>query len=131
MPVAQRGHLVFQVLERALNVLVGAGRQRFSQVFGNAVVIHHDAQAFAKPGAVHAGDGLQQLGLADRAIEVHHALNWRIEAGQQHRLHHQEGQRVGLLWLGVEQRFLEALDARFVGCRFRPLLLGRVIVVAA
>ena len=131
MPIAQRRHFVFQALQCALNVLVGVGRQGFLQVLGDAVVVHHDAAALAEPRAVHAGNGLQQLRLADRAVEVHHAFNRRIEAGQQHRLHDQESQRIGLLSLGVEQRLLESLDPRLVGRSVRPLFPGRIVVVAA
>ena len=130
MPIAQRWHFVFQALQCPLNVLVSVGGQGFLQVLGDAVVVSHDAAALAEAGAVHASNGLQQLCLADRPIEIHHAFNRRIEAGQQHRLHDQESQRVGLLRLGVEQRFLEALDPRLVGRRFGPLFPRRIIVVA-
>ena len=103
VPVAQHRHLVLQAGQRAFHVLVGVGGQRLLQVLRHAVVVHHDAAALAEAGAVDAGDGLQQLGLADRPVQVHHALDRRVEAGEQHRLHDQEGQRVGLAraWRGT------------------------------
>ena len=46
---------------------------------------------------VHAGDGLEQRVLLERRVEVHHLLDWRVEAGEQHVAHHQDGQRVGVV----------------------------------
>ncbi len=131
MPVSQHRHLVFQAGQRAFHVLISVGRQRLLQMLRDTEVVHHDAATFAETGAVDAGNRLQQLRLADRAVEVHHTLNRRIKAGQQHRLHHQEGQRVGLLGLGMEQRFLEAFDQLLVRRAVCPLLPDRVVVVAA
>ncbi|MNU10457.1 hypothetical protein D3C72_2576100 [compost metagenome] len=60
-------------------------------MLGHAEVVHYDAEALAEARAIDASNGLQQLRLADRTVEVHHALNWRIKACKQHRLHYKEG----------------------------------------
>jgi hypothetical protein len=131
VPVAQHRDLVLQALQRAVDVVVSVDVQRLLQVVRQAVVVHHDAELLAVAGAVHAGDGLQQLGLADRPVEVHHTLDRRVEAGQQHRLDDQKGQRVCLGRVGMQQRLLEALDSLLLRGAVGPLFPSRVVVVTA
>ena len=80
------------------------------------VVVDHDAELLAVAGAVHPGDGLQQLGFADRATQVHHPFNRRVEAGQEHRLDDEEGQRIPLGGVGMGQGLHGAPDALLMGC---------------
>jgi hypothetical protein len=96
VPITQHGHLVLETLQRTVDVFVGVDAQRLLEVVRQPEVVHHDAELLAVAGAVHARDRLQQLGLADRPVQVHHAFDRRVEAGEQHRLHNQESQRVGL-----------------------------------
>ncbi|MNI19153.1 hypothetical protein D3C73_725810 [compost metagenome] len=131
MAIAQHRHLVLQAGQRALHILIGVGRQCLLQMLGHAVVVHHDAATLAETGTIYAGNGLQQLCLTDRPVEVHYTFDWRIEAGEQHRLHDQEGKRVSLFRLGIEQRLLEALDQLLVCRTVGPLLPCWVVVVAA
>ncbi|MNZ84140.1 hypothetical protein D3C78_1028860 [compost metagenome] len=82
MPIAQHRHLVLQACQRTFHVFIGVGRQRLLQMLGHAVVVHHNAAALAKAGAVDAGNRLQQFRFSDGPVEVHHALNRRIKAGE-------------------------------------------------
>ena len=97
---------------------------------GHAVVIDHNPAGFGDTalhvGAVDPGDRLEQLGLLDRSIQVHGLLDRGIEAGEQHRLDDQEGQRVGAGMVvgvgpGSEQRLLEAGDVGIDPGAGRPL----------
>ena len=79
----------------------------------DAEVVDEQTGRLARGGAVDAGDGLQQLGVLDEAVEVERLLDRRVEAGQQHGAHQQEGDRAGVL-AGRPERLLE------VGDRPRP-----------
>ena len=94
MAVTKLGDLVGEALERALDFLRAVGGQGVLQMPGDAVVVHEDARRLPVPGSVHAGDGLEQLGLSDGTVEVHDALDGRVEAGEEHRLHDEEGKWV-------------------------------------
>jgi hypothetical protein len=109
VPVAQHRDLVLQALQRALDVLLSVDLERLLQVVRQAVVVHHDAELLAVAGAVHARDGLQQLGFADRPVKVHHTLDRRVEAGQQHRLDDQEGDGSVLAGSACSRGFLKRL----------------------
>ena len=62
---------------------------------------------------------------------MRYAFDWRIEAGQQHRLNYQESQRVSLCRVGVDQGLLEGLDQLLMCRAVRPRLPGGIVVVAA
>ena len=70
-------------------------RQRVLQLGGHAPVVDHQPVGLVVAvRAVDAGDGLQQRMLLERRIEIHHLFRRRVEAGQQHVAHHQDGERV-------------------------------------
>ena len=134
MPIAERGNLVSQALQRASNVVgrVGrVGRERLLQVVRDTVVVDDDSGTLAKTSAVDARDGLQQLRFLDRTVEVHDTLDLRVETGQQHRLHDEERERIALLCVSVQQWLLETPDQTLLHTAVGPLLPGRIIVVAA
>ncbi len=60
---------------------------------------------------VHAGDGLQEIVLAEAFIDIHDLLDGRIEAGQQHVADDQEGD-AGERFFGIVEveRFRKVFD---------------------
>ena len=84
--------------KRSLNIGGREDRERVLQLRGHAPVVHHQPVGLLVPvRPVHAGDGLEQGVLLERRIEVHHLLDRRVEAGEQHVAHHQDGERVGVV----------------------------------
>ena len=65
------------------------------QIGRHAPVVDDEAVGLlVTEGAVYAGDGLQQGVLLEGRVEVHHLLDRRVEAGEQHVADHQHGQPV-------------------------------------
>lgn len=48
------------------------------QALSEAEVVRDETCRLPVPGPVHARDGLEQLDLADGAVEVHHAFDGRV-----------------------------------------------------
>ncbi len=72
-----------------------------------------------RPCSVHAGDGLEQLGFLDEAVEVERLGNGSVEAGEQHRLHDHDGERI-VLRVGRTERQFELLDPCLLSGRVGP-----------
>ena len=99
MPALKARQLVHVRRERPLDLRGREDGQRLLQPGGHAPVVHDQpvgllCAAGGAPGAVHAGDGLEQPVLPERRVEVHDLLHRRIEAGEQHVADHQDGQRI-------------------------------------
>ena len=91
----QPRQLVHVRRQRALDVGGRENGQRVLQLRGHAPVVDDQAVGLLVPErAVHAGDGLQQPVLLQRLVEIHDLLDRRVETGQQHVAHHQDGQRI-------------------------------------
>ena len=78
---------------------------------GEADVVDDEAALFVLRHPVDAGDGLQQVVLAQPLVEIHHLLHRRVETGQQHVADDQEGNTGQILVRVVEVEGLaEVLD---------------------
>ena len=87
--------------------------QRPGHVVEDADVVHDQAVGlFLAEGAVGAADGLQEVVVLHRLVEVHHLQDRRVEAGEQLAGDDDELQRVGRVAEAVEQLFLGVLVAR-------------------
>ena len=78
---------------------------------------------FLAEGAVRPADGLQEVVILHRLVEIHHLQNRRIETGQQFAGDDDELQRVGRIAEAVEQLFLGILVADVL-LPFRRIALG-------
>ena len=78
-------------------------------VIEDAEVIHDQAVGLAGINTVGAADGLQQVVILHRLVEVHHLQNRRIETGQQLGSDDQELKRVVRIAEAVEELFLLVL----------------------
>ena len=96
----------------------GVEAQGLGQMVRQADVVHHIAALLAAHDPVGAGDGLQQRVLAQLLVDVHHLLDRRIEAGQQHVADDQKG-NAGVVLVRVLQ--VERLAE--VGDGIQPLCL--------
>ena len=103
-------------------------------MLADAVVVDDVADVLARRGAIDPRDGLEQLRLLDRAVQVEDLLDRCVEAGEQHRLHDQERDRRHLarVVLGYNSKPpLEGGDVGLVLVPIGPLQPVRIIVVAA
>jgi hypothetical protein len=66
---------------------------------------------YTRGHTIHSGDGLQKIVLVQALIDIHHLLNGRVKAGQQHVAHYQEGYPGQHLLRIVEiERFAEVVN---------------------
>src|SRR3984957_16043709 len=81
---------VFEAVLQVVQVLVGVYLQRFGKVVRQTDVIDDEAALFAVRNSIHARDGLEEVVLLQPLVDVHHLLDGRVEAGQQHVANDQE-----------------------------------------
>ena len=120
----QPRQLVHVRRQPSLDVRRGKDRQRVLQFGGHAPVVDDEAVGLLVPErAVHAGDGRQQPVLLERLVEIHDLLDRRVETGQQHVAHHEDGQRVVPILEPVDCLLLLVLGEM-------PACQSRLVVVA-
>ena len=98
----------------------------------DADVVDHEALVLGLPGdAVDPRDGLQQVVGDDHLVEIHHLLDRRIEAREQHVVDDEHPRVPAHPFVFSTEGQLEALDARLVPRRVRMGLQVQRIVVAS
>ncbi len=85
---------------------------------GQADVVDDEAAVLVLGHPVHPGDGLQQVVLPQLLVDVHHLLDRRVEAGQQHVADDQEGDAGQRLVRVVEVEGLAEVLDRIPALRF-------------
>src|SRR5208283_4314670 len=79
-----------QALPDILSVFLRVDRERRAEVIRQPDVIDDETALFAGGHPIHSGNGLQEIMLVQALVNIHHLLNGRVKAGQQHVAHYQE-----------------------------------------
>jgi hypothetical protein len=80
---------------------------------GDSGVVDDEIGRLAVGHPVHPGDCLQEVGFRDPAVQVHHLLDRRVEASQQHSPHDQERDWLLTFSRIVGERLAAPIDDRF------------------
>ena len=107
----QFGRQVFEPRLQIFRILIGIDFERRRQMPGKADIIDDETALFAMRHPVHARDGLEEVVLFQPLVDIHHLLNGRIKAGQQHVADDEEGDAsVGLVVFVQIERLAEIFD---------------------